>query len=58
MSSQEYTETHKDQWDDKATGNSGGRQKLKHLDGDFPWCKKRKSEDNEAKTREKCKLKR
>ena len=25
------------------------RQKLKHVDGDFPWCMRRKSEDNEAK---------
>ena len=51
MSSQEYTETHKDQKHDKETGNGGGRQKLKHVDGDFPWCMRRKSEDNEAKTR-------
>ena len=26
------------------------RQKLKHVDGDFPWCMRRKSEDNYAKT--------
>ena len=47
-SSQEYSETHKDQRDDKGTGNGGGRQKLKHVDGDFPWCRRRKSEDNGA----------
>ena len=52
MSSQEYTETHNGQRDDKGTGNGGGRQKLKHADGDFPWCMRRKSEDNEAKTGE------
>ena len=52
MSSQKDTETHKDQRDDKRTGNGGGRQKLKHIDGDFPWCMRRKSEDNEAKVRE------
>ena len=52
MSSQKDTETHKDQRDDKRTGNGGGRQKLQHVDGDFPWCMRRKSEDNEAKTRE------
>ena len=40
------------QRDEKRTGNDGGRQKLKHVDGDFPWCIKRKGEDNEAKTRE------
>ena len=43
MRSQDYTETHKDQRDDKGTGNGGGRQKLKHVDGG--WCKRRKSED-------------
>ena len=37
MSSQEYTETHKDQRDDKETGNGGGRQKFEQFDGDFPW---------------------
>ena len=52
MSSQKYTETHKDQRDDKGTGNGGGRQKFNHVDGDFPWCMRRRSEDNEAKTRE------
>ena len=49
---QEYTETHKDQRDDKGTGNGGGIQKIKHVDGDFPRCMRRKSEDNEAKPRE------
>ena len=44
MRSQDYTETHKDQRDDKGTGNGGGRQKLKHVDGG--WCMRRKSEDN------------
>ena len=38
MSSRVYTETHKDQRDDKRKGNGGGRQKLKHVDGDFPPC--------------------
>ena len=57
MSSQEYTATHKDQKHDKETGNGGGRQKLKHVDGDFPWGMRGKSENNEAKTR-KWKLKR
>ena len=40
------------QRDEKRTGNGGGRQELKHVDGDFPWCMRRKGEDNEAKTRE------
>ena len=44
------TETHNDQRDDKRTGNGGVRQKLKHVDGDFPCCMRRISEDNEAKT--------
>ena len=50
MSSQKNTEIDKDQTDDKKTRNGGGRQKLKHVDGDFPWFKRRKSEDNEATT--------
>ena len=45
MSSQKNTETHKDQTDDKKTRNGGGRQKLKHVDGDFPWFR-----DEKAKT--------
>ena len=42
------TQKHKDQMDDTGTGNGGGRQKLKHIDGDFPWCMRRKSEHKEA----------
>ena len=41
MRSRVYTETRKDQRDDKMEG-----------DGDFPCCMRRKSEDNEAKMRE------
>ena len=52
MRSRVYTETHKDQRDDKRKGNGGGRQKLKHVDGDFPCCMRRKSVDKEAKVRE------
>ena len=35
MSCHEYTETDKEQRDDKGTANGGGRHKLKHADGDF-----------------------
>ena len=51
MRSRVYTETHKDQRDDKRKGNGGGRQKLKHVDGDFPCCMRLKSEDNEKSER-------
>ena len=51
-SSRVFTETHKDQRDDKRKGNGGVRQKLKHVDVDFPCCRRRKSVDNEAKVRE------
>ena len=40
------------QRDDKRKGDGGGRQKLKHVDGDLPCCMSRKSEDNEATMRE------
>ena len=52
MSSRVYTETHKEHRDDKRKGDGGGRQKLKRVDGDFPCCMRRESEDNKAKTRE------
>ena len=52
MSSRVYTETHKDPRDDKRKGDGGGRHKLRHVDGDFPCCMRRTSEDNEANMRE------
>ena len=38
--------------DDKRKSKGAGRQKLKHADGDFPYCMRRGSEDNETKMRE------
>ena len=41
------------QRDDKMKSEGGFRQKLKHADGDFPHCMRRRSEDNETKMIEK-----
>ena len=35
--------------DDKSESEGGGRQKLKHVDGDFPYCVRRERDDNENK---------
>ena len=52
MSSQEKTKTCKDQEDEKMTGESGGRQKYKHVDSDLPLCMRSKGDEVEVKMKE------
>ena len=51
MSGQEKAKTCEDQEDETMTGNGGGRQKFKHIDGDLPWCMRSKDDEVEVKTR-------
>ena len=44
------TAQQRNQGDDRCTSEGGGRQKLKHVDGDFPVCMRCESDDNENKT--------
>ena len=43
------TETQRNLRNDKNWSEGGGRQKLKHADGDFPLCMRRESGDSEKK---------
>ena len=43
---------HKTQRDDERKIKGGGRQKRKHADGDFPYCMRQESGDNETQMRE------
>ena len=57
MSSHKKTRIYKDQEDEKTNGKGGGRQKFKHVDGDFPLCMRSKDEKCELKMRKTEKLK-
>ena len=46
-----YTATQRNQGDDRCTSEGGGRQKLKHVDGDFPVCMRRENDVTQNKTR-------
>ena len=50
-SSRICTETQRNQRNDQSGSEGGGRQQLKHADGDFPLCMRRESGDNETKMR-------
>ena len=50
MCTQDETTTHKEQEDGWVKGNGGGRQGLKHIDGDVPMCMRNKGKDVELKS--------
>ena len=43
------TETQTNQRNDQGWSEGGGRQKLKHADGNFPICMRRESDDKEKR---------
>ena len=45
MSSHEETAFWNDQEDGMIKGNGGGKQRLKHVDGDVPLCMRNKDEE-------------
>ena len=49
--SQLLATTQGNQGHDRHTSEGGGRQKLKHVDGDFPACMRRESDNKEKKMR-------
>ena len=49
MSSQDGTTIRKEQEDECVKGKGGGRQSLKHIDGDVPVCVRNKGNDDELK---------
>ena len=55
LCSQDETTTHKDQEDEWVKGKGGGRQSLKHIDGDVPMCMRNRDEEHglESKQKEK-----
>ena len=49
MSSHGETMLCKDQEDELMKGNGGGRQRLKHVDGDVPLCVRNKDKEEKSK---------
>ena len=52
MRSQEESKTCKEQEVERVRGRGGGRQSLKHIDGDVPMCMRNKDKDVEMKSKE------
>ena len=50
MCSQDETTTNKEQEDDWVMGKGGGRQSLKHIDGDVLMCMRNEGKDDELKS--------
>ena len=52
MRCQEEPKTCPEQENESVRGRGGSRQGLKHIDGDVPWCMRRKAKENEVKSKE------
>ena len=46
-----HTATQENQAITRGTGDGGGREKLKKVDGDFPACMRRENDNNDINTR-------
>ena len=51
MCGQDETTKHKEQEDEWVKGKSGGKQSLKHIDGDVPMCTRNEGKDDELKSK-------